>query len=230
MEGIIATIAWIIFGFLFLRVLLSTYPGKDYNHVRFMTRVAIFGAIASILYIGEIFTIKVPFFPSFLSFHFDEIPAFICGFAYGPLAGVAVIGIKTILRLPFCTVDQLLGVAFDFVLSSIYVFIVTLVYKKKRNLKGVAIGFAIGTLFQVVVAMVANVYVMVPFYMSVYGLSSEALLGIMRVAMPAISDIQWSYAFIAVLPFNLIKDAIVILVTFLVYRSLHLQLRFAKNA
>ena len=33
----------------------------------------------------------------------------------------------------------------------------------------------------------------------------------------------------AVLPFNLLKDAIVIVVTFLVYRSIHVFLRFNKN-
>ena len=35
-----------------------------------------------------------------------------------------------------------------------------------------------------------------------------------------IQDLKWSYAFVAVLPFNAIKDAIVIIVTLLVYKPL----------
>ena len=34
----------------------------------------------------------------FLELHFDEIPVFICGFAYGPLAGFLAICLKTALN------------------------------------------------------------------------------------------------------------------------------------
>lgn len=229
MENIISVAAFVIFFVLVVRVYLSAYPGKDYNRVRLMTRIAVFGAISTILYVVEIFTVKLPFFPSFLSLHFDEIPAFIAGFAYGPWAGIAVIAIKTIIKLPFSS-TLLVGEVCDLILSSIYVFIVTFIYQKKRNLKGVAIGFAIGTAVQIIAAVLLNVYAMVPFYLWRYEMTSDSLLFVMRLAMPAISDVGWSYAFIAVLPFNALKDAIVIIMTFLIYRSLHLQLRFRKNA
>ena len=219
-----------IFLVLLVRVYLSTYPGKEYNHVKFMTRIGIFSAISTILYIVKVFTIKLPFFPSFLELHFDEIPAFIAGFAYGPWAGLAVIAVKTIIKLPFTNpMAPFVGEVCDLILSSVYVFIVTFIYKKARTLKGVAIGFAIGTVVQIVVAMILNVYVMIPFYINVAGLTEESLLIVMNAAMPAIKDIGWSYALIAVLPFNALKDLIVIIITFIVYRSLHIQLRFVRN-
>ena len=48
----------------------------------------------------------------------------------------------------------------------------------------------------------------------------------MKAAIPAITDTRWSYALLAVAPFNLIKDAIVIVITFIVYRYMHIFLRF----
>ena len=54
-----------------------------------------------------------------------------------------------------------------------------------------------------------------------YGMSAEQLLFICQLANPNISDVGWTYGLIAVLPFNVIKDAIVILATFLIYKSSH---------
>lgn len=206
----------------------AMFPSREYSPVRMISRIAIFGAMASILYLVPVFKIKLPFFPSFLELHFDEVPAFIAGFAYGPLTGVLVIAIKTVMKFVFYGVTPTLGVgeATDLILSSIYVFIACLIYKKKRNLKGVAIGFTVATLAQVAVAMFINVYIMIPFYCNVMNYPVDRLLKLMQVAIPAITDVEWSYAFLAVLPFNLLKDAIVIVVTFVLYRSLHVFLRF----
>lgn len=200
---------------------------RKFNSTRFIARVAIFGAFAAILYVVPIFTINLPFIPSFLSLHFDEIPAFIAGFAYGPLSGLSVILIKTLIKLPMTSTVGV-GELTDLLLSGAYVSIAAFIYKKKRNLKGVAIGFGLATLFQLGFAMLLNVYLMIPFYMNLYGIDEAGLLRVMQLANPAIKDIGWSYAFFAVLPFNLIKDVIVIIVTFFVYRSIHKLLRFEK--
>jgi len=207
--------------------------GKEktaYSPVRLMARVAVFGAMATILYAVPVFKFSLPIFPSFLELHFDEIPVFICGFAYGPLAGFLAIVLKTALKLLFNPTSTLfVGELTDLILSTVYVVTATWIYQKKRNLKGVAIGFTFATLIQVFVAMLLNVYVMIPFYSQVMNYPVDVLLGLMKKAIPAITDVGWSYAFFAVLPFNLLKDAIVIVITFLVYRSLHVLLRFDKK-
>ena len=76
--------------------------------------------------------------------------------------------------------------------------------------------------------MLLNVYAMIPFYMNLYGINAEGLLAVMQLANPAIKDVGWSYAFFAVLPLNIITDAIVGAVTFVVYRSIHKMLRFER--
>lgn len=221
----------IVFCFLSLvitfRLYFSFFPKRNYNPTKFIARVAMFGAFSAILYVVPIFTVNLPFIPSFLSLHFDEIPAFIAGFAYGPWCAFAVIAIKTIIKLPM-TSTLCVGELTDFLLSCVYVGTATFIYKRKRNLKGVAIGFGVSTLLQVLSAMLLNVYAMIPFYMSLYGINEEGLLAVMQLANPAIKDIGWSYAVFAVLPFNLIKDAIVVALTFVVYRSIHKLLRFDK--
>lgn len=210
------------------KVYAAFYPSRQYSPVRMITRIAVFGAMSTILYVIPVFKFSLPFFPSFLEIHIDEIPAFIAGFAYGPWTGIAVIAIKTVMKFVFNGVTATLGVGelTDLILSSLYVGIATFIYTKKRNLKGVAIGFGVATLVQVFVAMVVNVYVMIPFYMNVMNFPVDGLLRMMQVANPAITDVGWSYAFFAVLPFNLVKDAIVIVITFILYRSLHMFLRF----
>lgn len=203
-------------------------PSREFNHVRFIARVGMFGAMATVLYVVPGLTFKLPFFPSFLSFHFDEIPAFICGFAYGPLSGFMVILIKTIIKLPM-TSTVMVGELADLILSTLYVVPCTIIYKRMRNLKGVAIGFAVSTAIQIVAAMVLNVYALIPLYQMI-GLPLEMILGAIKAANPAINDAGWGYALMAVAPFNAIKDAIVIFVTFIVYRSIHKFLRFEKVA
>lgn len=229
--NVVSIIGLVIFFILFvltIKVYFSFHPSKSFNPVRFMSRVGMFGALATLLYVIPVFSVKLPFFPSFLSIHFDEIPAFIAGFAYGPLAGFGVILVKTLIKLPFSE-TLCVGELTDLILSSIYVCSAALIYKKKRNLKGVAIGFAVSTALQVVSAMLLNVYVMIPFYMQVMGFAEGDLLYVMRLAIPAIQNVRWSYAAFAVLPFNLLKDALVVILTFLLYRSLHVFLRFKKN-
>ena len=224
----VALALFVIVLVLTFKVYFSFNTKREFNVTRFIARVAMFGAISAILYTVPIFNIKLPFIPSFLSLHFDEIPAFICGFAYGPISGIAVIAIKTIVKLPM-TSTLCVGEFADFVLSSIYVGLTTFIYSKKRNLKGVAIGFGIGTIVQIICGVILNVYLLIPFYLWMLKITPEGLLQIMRYANPAISDVGWSYGLLAVAPFNAIKGAIIIVLTFIIYRSLHVFLRFTPK-
>lgn len=189
------------------------------NTVKFMTRVAIFGAISALLYVIPFLNFNLPFFPSFLNIHFDEVPAFIAGFAFGPFAGFGAIVVKTIIKLPF-TSTLGVGEFADLIFSSVYVVTASYIYSKSKNIKGLVLGLSISTILQVIVAVLGNVYLMIPFYTFVMGWSSEYLLKVCQLANPSITDIGWSYGFYAILPFNLLKDALVIIVTILVYSKL----------
>ncbi len=188
--------------------------------IRFMSRVAIFGALSAILYIVPFLKFPLPFFPSFLEFHFDEIPLFIAGFAYGPFSAFCAIIVKTIIKLPF-TSTLTVGEWADLIYSTAFVVPAAIIYQKRRNIKGVILGFIIGFLVQIVTSLVFNVYIMIPFYMFVMGFPEVAILAMAQVANPAVTNIGWSLGFLAIVPFNVIKNAMVIILTFLVYKSIH---------
>ena len=220
-SAVITTIVFVAWFAALVKVYLDGRPKKAQTNItKFMVRVAIFGAIAAILYTVPILKFPVPFFPSFLEFHFDEIPIFIAGFAYGPWTALAIIILKTIIKLPFSG-TLMVGELSDLLFSTAFIMPATIIYKKIHTIKGAILGLLVGMVIQVAIAMVGNVYAMVPFYMYMYGLDANALLGFCRLANPKITNVQWSYAFLAVLPFNLMKDAIVMIVTFLVYKNIH---------
>ena len=207
----------------FLIVVLR--EGKSFHFqkidlIRFMSRVAIFGALSAILYIVPFLKFPLPFFPSFLEFHFDEIPLFIAGFAYGPFSVFCAIIVKTIIKLPF-TSTLTVGEWADLIYSTAFIIPAAIIYQKRRNIKGVILGFILGFIVQIITSLVFNVYIMIPFYMFVMGFPEAAILAMAQTANPAVTDIGWSLGFLAIVPFNVIKNVMVILLTFLVYKSIH---------
>ena len=190
------------------------------NRTRFLVRVAVFGGFSAILYCVPFLKFPVPFFPSFLEFHFDEIPAFIAAFAYGPMTGLYILLVKTFIKLPLTT-TLCVGEIADLIYSVAFIIPAAVYYERHRTFKGALKSLILGLVCQLVVSLVANVYVMFPFYMQMFGISEAGLLKICQAANPAIKDIRWSVGFIAVLPFNALKDVMIIVVTMLVYKSTH---------
>ena len=218
-KAIVFGILLIIWIFAIVKVYFSARHKSSYrNTTKFITRVAIFGAISTLLYIFIKF--PVPFLPSFLEFHFDEVPIFIAGFAYGPLSAFCVILLKTIIKLPM-TSTLGVGELSDFLYSCAFVLPAAFIYKRRRTFKAAMVGLGVGTIFQLIVSLLGNIYIMIPFYMEVMQFPKEAILSLMQKANPNIVDIGWTYGLLAVLPFNLIKDASVLVLTIFNYKSMH---------
>ena len=218
-RTLIFGIVVVIFVFVFLKAYSFEQGRAKFKFgTKQIVRIGIFGALSGIFYIFIKF--PVPFLPSFLEFHFDEVPAFIASFAYGPISGLLVLLIKTLIKLPF---TRTLGVGelSDLIYSAAFILPASIIYKRKRNFKSVIIGLSIGTIFQLGVSLLSNIYLMIPFYMKVMELPEAAILGMCKMANPKISDVGWSYGLLAVLPFNIIKDAAVIVLTLVTYKSVH---------
>lgn len=221
----------LVWSFFFLLVLREGKPFRfrKVNLVRFMSRVAIFGALSAILYIVPFLKFPLPFFPSFLEFHFDEIPVFIAGFAYGPFSAFAVLVVKTIIKLPF-TSTLTVGEWADLIYSSAFIIPAAIIYQRRRDIKGVIAGFSLGFIVQIIVSLIFNVYIMIPFYMFVMGFPEAAILAMAQAANPAVTNIGWSLGFLAIVPFNLLKNTMVVILTFLVYKSIHqFMVRFEEK-
>ena len=188
--------------------------------VQFISRTAIFAAISIILYTVPYLKYPVFFFPSFLEIHFDEVPVFIAGFAYGPLSAIIIILIKTIVKLPLTT-SLCVGELADCLYSLVFVIPATLIYKKHRHFKGAMVGISVGLVAQLIVSSIFTSFVMLDFYMFVMGLSKETILKMCQLANPNVTDLGWTFCFLVALPFNAFKDVLVLVLTILLYKRLH---------
>ncbi len=219
---------WVMMGLLILIVIglfiLSyfNYKKKKINPVKFITVTGIFGALAVILYV-VIPDFGLGFTPPWLKVHLDEIPMFLAGYMYGPIAALMVDLIKTLVKLPMSS-TACVGEIGDFIFSLVFVLPAVLIYERKRKLSSVFIGFGVSTVAQIIFAMLTNVYFMIPFYSMLYGLPESVLEGMCTKIIPTVQgeNWKWLYASIMVAPMNAIKDSIVIVVVLLLYKRLHI--------
>lgn len=206
---------------IFLVILFIRGGGKKHPiTAKFITRSAVFAAISIILYIVPYFNLALPFFPSFLKIHFDEVPAFIAGFAYGPLSAVFVIVVKTLTKLPMTSTGGV-GELADLIYSLAFVVPASIYYKKHKTLKGALVGLGISTVIQIVAASFITTFLILDFYMFVMGWPEAVILKMCQAINPAITSLRWPFFFMVALPFNAFKDVIVVIVTLLLYKRMH---------
>lgn len=188
--------------------------------VKFISRTAIFAAFSIILYIVPGLKFPLPIFPQFLEIHLDEIPLLICGLAYGPWSAIFALLLKTIVKLPMTTTLGV-GELADFLYSLAFILPTALIYKKHRSFKGALVGLGIGTLLQLIVSSFFTTFVMLNFYMKVMNLPADSILNMVKAAGINIDSLDWPFLVAVALPFNALKDAIVLVITILLYKRIH---------
>ena len=186
---------------------------------KFIARTAVFAAISIILYTVPFLKFSLPIFPAFLEIHLDEIPAFMAGFAYGPLSGFLVVLVKTLVKLPLTNTAGV-GELADFIYSAAFVIPAALIYKKKHTLKGALLSLLVATVVQLLVSSFGTTFIMLDMYSMLYHLPKSVILGMCQKINPAVKDLTWPFLLMVALPFNALKDAIVVLVTALLYKRL----------
>ena len=218
LTRMVVAIAFLLVGVV---VSLSHVIGKKSPiTTKFIARTGLFAAISIILYLVPGLKFSVPFFPSFLEFHFDEVPALIAGFAYGPLSGFFVILIKTLVKLPM-TNTMGVGELADFIYSVAFIIPAALIYKKNRNIKGALIALLVATAIQVVVSALITSFLILDFYIFMMGWPKVVILNMCKAANPNVTSLGWTFFFYVGLPFNALKDAMVVVITFILYKRLH---------
>ena len=216
-TGLFIVVAFVV---VFLAKFLAKFFFKgNVMTTRFIARTAVFAAISIILYTVPFLKFSLPIFPAFLEIHLDEIPAFIAGFAYGPLSGALVILVKTIVKLPL-TNTACVGELADFIYSIVFVVPAAIIYKRHRTIKGAFISMGVATVIQVITASFVTTFVMLDAYSVLYHLPKSVILGMCQKINPAITSLGFPFLLMVALPFNALKDAIVVLVTFLLYKRL----------
>ncbi len=197
--------------------------------INLIVHVAIFGALAIILYCVPYLQFSLPFCPSFLKIHFDEIPILLAGYAFGPLEAILIIILKALFKL-IQDIPETggIGVLADVIYSSAFILPAVFIYKKHKNLKGAVISLLVGVLSQLIVSCVIGLYLIYPLYGLYFYPQASSYQEAMEVvgqlftpfdnSIKSATDPKIMYQFL--LPFNLIKDVIVASVCFVCYKPL----------
>lgn len=186
--------------------------------IKLITRTAIFGALSIILYMVPGLQFSLPFAPSFLKIHLEEIPILLAGFAFGTPTAITLLIIKSVFKLITDIPTTLgIGVLADFIYGCALILPATLVYNKHRTFTGVTIGILLGLVANLIVSCLIGLYTIFPLYGLVFG--ENVIVGMFQVfdnSITSLTDIKIAYEFL--LPFNFIKDSLVIFVTLIIYK------------
>ena len=175
-----------------------------------MTRVAILAAAASIL-----FLIEIPIV-AFYKLDLSNIPVLLGAFSMGPVPGLVILAIKSAIGLLHSS-SAGVGELADFVMGAALVVPAAVIYHRNKSRKNAIIGMAVGTVCMVVVGVLMNKWVMLPFYMGAFHMDMD---GIIRAAGVAGVDSEWKLLLLVTGPFNLLKGVALSLVTALIYKPL----------
>ncbi len=178
---------------------------------RELTTMAILSAIAAIL-----FMIEIPVFPAvpFYKLDFSNLPVLLGAFALGPVQGVLILLLKSILGLLHTTSGGV-GELADFIVGCAMVVPSGLIYRKMKSRKGALLGMLIGTLCAILAAIFANYFIMFP----AFGITEDALVGMGSQVFPFVTD-TWSFVFCVTAAFNLIKFVAISIIGFIIYKPL----------
>lgn len=179
-----------------------------------LTVTALFAAIATLLMYIEF---PLPLTPPFLKVDISGAVILIAVVALGLKESIFILAIKDLIHL-MSTKTGGVGELADFIMVAAMAVTLYLVMKKVKGSKGVCLGCIAATLSLIVVGMITNRYMLIPFYSKTM-MSLDAIISICRNINPKITDIS-GYIIWGVMPFNLIKGIIVGFVTVLLHRKI----------
>lgn len=179
-----------------------------------ITYTAVFAAIATVLMYIEF---PLPFMPPFLKVDLSGAVVLIGAFIFGIGPAITMIGIKDLIHLTQSQTGGS-GELADFLMLSTLVIVAVLLYRAHKSRKMAAVGCVIGSVAMACIGMLTNYFLIIPFYSAV-GMPIDAILGACAAVNPAINGMG-AYLLIGVLPFNLIKGAILTVITMLAYKKL----------
>ena len=164
-----------------------------------LAKMAMLVAISIVL----VAIIRFPIFPAvaFLEYDPADIPILIGTFAFGPLAGILLTVVTSVLQgLTVSSASGAYGIIMHIIATCTLVIVAGLIYNREKTKKHAVIGLICGTLAMAVVMACANM-VITPLFM---GVPASAVWSLMPF----------------IVGFNLIKAGINSLVTFLLYKRI----------
>lgn len=162
-------------------------------------KISLLGAIAVILMYFD-FPV-IPVFP-WLKIDLSDVPALMGAFAFGPMTGIVIEGLKNILILIVKgSGTGFVGETANFLIGISLVVPAAYVYHKNKSKKSALVGMIAGFVGVQIIGIIANVYFLLPAYGMVMD-KAETL----------------KYITVGLLPFNGIKAVLVFSITYILYK------------
>lgn len=175
-----------------------------------MTRCGILAAMAVILYYIEIPVV------AFYKLDLSTLPAILAGFAMGPLPGVAVVVIKNLVHM-LGTSTACVGEMADIIMSSCFIIPASLIYRRRKDRKSAVLSMAAGTVLMTIAGVLVNYFILIPAYQTLMNLPLEVIVGMGTNVWSYIDNTVKLVIFITA-PFNILKGAVLSVVTYLLYK------------
>ncbi len=181
-----------------------------------LVKVSVLSAIALVLMFIEF---PLPIFPGFLKLDISDLPAIFGAFALGIPAGIVIEALKNLLHGLIKTSTAGIGEIANFVVGSAYVIAAGAIYSFKKDKRHAVYGLIAGSIAMAVVAGITNYFIFIPLYENVLGFPIPAMIDAARVINPKITDFK-GLIVMSIVPFNLLKAAIISIIALLSYKKL----------
>lgn len=172
-----------------------------------ITMYAMFIAISYVVMMVGRFPL-IPAVP-FLKSDPKDVIIVIAGFIYGPISTFIISLVVSIIEMVTVSENGPVGLLMNVLSTCAFACTASAIYKKKHTLRGAVTGLTLGVLLMTAVMLIWN-YIVTPLY---YGIPREQVVALM---LPGI------------LPFNLLKGAINMGLTLLIYKPIVTALRKTK--
>lgn len=158
--------------------------------------------------------------PGFYKLDLGDLPCLIGAFAMGPIPALFIQVIKILLKMLFKpTSTAFIGELAAFIFSSVYCVVASIIYKHNKTKKSAIKAIVIGSIAMVLIATICNYLFIIPAYSKLYQMPLEIIIGLGNAIFPVVKDLL-SFSICCVLPFNVIKAAIIDVLTLLLYKHI----------
>ena len=180
--------------------------------------IGMFSAIAGIL---MLFEFPLPMIaPPFYELDLSELPVLICGFAFGPVAGVVTEFLKILIKLFIkSTSTAFVGDLANFVVGCTMILPATIIYHLKKSKTSAILACIIGTICMAVFGTAFNAIYLIPAFSKLYGIPLEGIIAMGTAINASITDLV-TFVVICVGPLNIIKGTMISIITILIYKPL----------
>ena len=155
---------------------------------------------------------------AFYKLDLSNLPVLLGAFSMGPVPGLIILLLKSLIGMLHSS-SMYVGELADFIMGAAFVLPAALIYRRHKTRNTALIGMAVGTVVMIVVAVLVNWKIMIPFYMTAYGMPMEAVVGMATKAVPFV-DTEWKLLLCVTAPFNLLKGVVLSSLTFVLYKHL----------